>query len=120
MTVVLDPANPAAAVNDPALSGLVARGDSRGIQESGVSAYGPIPKFYFQGLTPVTTPGNILSWHGSLNRSDSYVPFIVSYPGGNTEPLRSLVTPVCGTDTSCDSTLRVAPLVAQVLSTQIH
>lgn len=23
------------------------------------------------------------SWHGSLNRSDSYVPLLVSYPGGN-------------------------------------
>ena len=31
------------------------------------------------------------SWHGSLNRSDSYVPLIVAYPGGNSHEIKSLI-----------------------------
>jgi len=35
------------------------------------------------------------SWHGSLNLSDSYVPFIMSYPGGNSYELNSVRNVVC-------------------------
>ena len=67
-----------------------------------------------------TSSSNIPSWHGSLNRSDSYVPFIVSYPGGNVEPLRPLVRAptACGSDTMCDSTLKIASLVKETFGQQ--
>jgi len=35
------------------------------------------------------------SWHGSLNKSDSYVPFILSYPGGNSEVLKTVKDDAC-------------------------
>jgi hypothetical protein len=38
------------------------------------------------------------SWHGSLNRSDSYVPFIVAYPGGNGNEIASIAEKVCLND----------------------
>lgn len=31
------------------------------------------------------------SWHGSLNRNDSYVPLIVAYPGGNKTVLEDII-----------------------------
>jgi hypothetical protein len=31
------------------------------------------------------------SWHGSLNKSDSYVPFIVAYPGGNKYEIEAIL-----------------------------
>jgi DNA-binding beta-propeller fold protein YncE len=67
-----------------------------------------------------TSSSNIPSWHGSLNRSDSYVPFIVSYPGGNADPLKTVVSSslICSNVTTCDSTLRVAPLVEHILALQ--
>jgi hypothetical protein len=37
------------------------------------------------------------SWHGSLNRSDSYVPFIFAYPGGNKIEIEKLIQK----DTAC-------------------
>jgi hypothetical protein len=30
------------------------------------------------------------AWHGGLNPSDSYVPFILAYPGGNTVEINKL------------------------------
>lgn len=72
--------------------------------------------------------GNVASWHGSLNRSDSYVPFIVSYPGGNAESVRDFVRApeVCGAAAAadgapqCQNTLKLAPLVRRILCTQIE
>jgi hypothetical protein len=63
--------------------------------------------------------GNLPSWHGSLNRSDSYVPFIVSYPGGNTNQIEDFVEPVCESTTHCPSTLKVAPLIKQIIREQL-
>jgi hypothetical protein len=64
--------------------------------------------------------GNLPSWHGSLNRSDSYVPFIVSYPGGNAAQMKDFVEPVCGPGaTHCESTLKVAPLIKQIIREQL-
>ena len=37
------------------------------------------------------------SWHGSLNPSDSYVPLIIAYPGGN----KSELEPFINKDTTC-------------------
>jgi hypothetical protein len=63
--------------------------------------------------------GNIPSWHGSLNRSDSYVPFIVSYPGGNAPQLDAFVEPVCGSTNRCPSTLKVVPLIEKIIAEQL-
>jgi hypothetical protein len=40
------------------------------------------------------------AWHGSLNRSDSYVPLIYSYPGGNRHELEKVLKEegICGED----------------------
>jgi hypothetical protein len=64
--------------------------------------------------------GNLPSWHGSLNRSDSYVPFIVSYPGGSKETVTPFVESQCGSATHCDSTLRVSPLIKDIISAQLE
>ncbi len=47
-----------------------------------------------------TTGVSCKSWHGSLNRSDSYVPFIVAYPGGNKHELKEILKDagVCDTE----------------------
>lgn len=37
------------------------------------------------------------SWHGSMNPSDSYVPFILSYPSGNNAELNNITQEVCVT-----------------------
>jgi hypothetical protein len=68
-----------------------------------------------------TSSSNIPSWHGSLNRSDSYVPFIVSYPGGNADAIKAMVRPngVCASEIVCDSTLKVAGLVKEILHFEI-
>jgi hypothetical protein len=53
------------------------------------------------------------SWHGSLNQSDSYVPLIISYPGGNTSELGPMIdnTEGCSTTQGCDGNWRVTDLV---------
>lgn len=75
-----------------------------------------------------SSSGNIPSWHGSLNRGDSYVPFVVSYPGGNAGVLREFTSApeVCGAATApdgaplCEDTLKLAPLVRRILCSQIE
>jgi hypothetical protein len=42
-------------------------------------------------------------WHAGINRADSYVPFIVSNPGGNLDIVDVILDTVCGTDRSCGS-----------------
>jgi hypothetical protein len=39
------------------------------------------------------------AWHGSLNRSDSYVPLVLSYPGGNRGVLEEWTGHVCNDPT---------------------
>ncbi len=57
------------------------------------------------------------SWHGSLNRSDSYVPLIVAYPGGNTSELGQLInnTQGCNTSQGCDGNWRVTDLIKTII-----
>ena len=38
-----------------------------------------------------TTGTACKAWHGSLNRSDSYVPLVVSYPGGNIAQIKKIL-----------------------------
>ena len=60
------------------------------------------------------------SWHGSLNPSDSYVPLIVAYPGGNKYEIAPQVnqTQECSVAEGCDGNWRVADLILQLMSKQ--
>jgi hypothetical protein len=57
------------------------------------------------------------SWHGSLNPSDSYVPFIVSYPGGNKFELDPLIQKVC-TGNLCEGNWKAKELISEIIKTQ--
>jgi hypothetical protein len=58
------------------------------------------------------------SWHGSLSPSDSYVPFIVAYPGGNKSEIIPLIgsTYGCGTVLGCDGNWRLVELIQSILN----
>jgi hypothetical protein len=61
------------------------------------------------------------SWHGSLARSDSYVPFIVSYPGGNKYEIESILKSdeVCGSDYSlCKGNWKLPDVVKKIINMQ--
>jgi predicted AlkP superfamily pyrophosphatase or phosphodiesterase len=61
------------------------------------------------------------SWHGSLNPSDSYVPFIVSYPGGNKTEVEKILQKdtLCKTDYSnCKGNWKLADVVKEIISEQ--
>ena len=60
------------------------------------------------------------SWHGSLNLSDSYIPFIVAYPGGNKFEIQPLIdsTDGCNSATGCDGNWRVTDLTKTILQKQ--
>lgn len=57
------------------------------------------------------------SWHGSLNSSDSYVPFIVAYPSGNKSELEPFITKVCP-DMKCEGNWKVTDLIKTIIETQ--
>ena len=56
------------------------------------------------------------SWHGSLNPSDSYVPMIVAYPGGNKKDLETLINNVC--PTGCEGNWKVTDLIKKIIEKQ--
>lgn len=60
------------------------------------------------------------SWHGSLNRSDSYVPFIVAYPGGNRQELIPLIDNIegCNNINGCDGNWRVKDMILEMIKQQ--
>lgn len=60
------------------------------------------------------------SWHGSLNRSDSYVPFIVAYPGGNKQVVQLFIdaTSGCSSTTGCDGNWKTADLINAIIQMQ--
>ena len=61
------------------------------------------------------------SWHGSLNPSDSYVPLIVSYPGGNKTEIETILKKdtVCKTDYSnCKGNWKLTDIVKEVILEQ--
>jgi len=64
-----------------------------------------------------TTGVSCKSWHGSLNMSDSYVPMIVAYPGGNSSELNSTVNAVCP-DGMCEGNWKVPHIVKHFLENQ--
>jgi len=64
-----------------------------------------------------TTAYACKSWHGSLNPSDSYVPFIVAYPGGNKNAIDNAVNTVCSNN-KCNGNWKLPELVKQIIETQ--
>jgi hypothetical protein len=57
------------------------------------------------------------SWHGSLNKSDSYVPFIVAYPGGNKQELDSSLEMTCPGNT-CEGNWVLPTLIKKIVEAQ--
>ena len=60
------------------------------------------------------------SWHGSLNLSDSYVPLIVAYPGGNRKELELMIdnTEGCSMIDGCDGNRRTTDLIQEIIRRQ--
>ncbi len=61
------------------------------------------------------------SWHGSLNPSDSYVPFIFAYPGGNKTEIENILKKdtVCSSDYSnCKGNWKLSDIVREIISEQ--
>jgi hypothetical protein len=67
-----------------------------------------------------TTSYACKAWHGSLNRSDSYVPLIVAYPSGNKAEIIPFIdsTQGCNSMTGCDGNWRVTDLIKVTLKKQ--
>ncbi len=57
------------------------------------------------------------SWHGSLNASDSYVPFVVAYPGGNKSEIDPFLSTVCP-DNTCEGNWKLSDLIKKVTKKQ--
>lgn len=61
------------------------------------------------------------AWHGSLNPSDSYVPFIVAYPGGNRFEIDEILKKdtICKADYSeCKGNWKLPDIVKEIISEQ--
>jgi hypothetical protein len=60
------------------------------------------------------------SWHGSLSPSDSYVPFIVSYPGGNKNEIKPFIENVqgCNITQGCEGNWKVSNVIKEIIKTQ--
>jgi hypothetical protein len=61
------------------------------------------------------------SWHGSLNKSDSYVSFIVAYPGGNKNEMEQMLegNTLCKPDYSeCKGNWKLTNIVKEIISRQ--
>jgi len=74
---------------------------------------GPVNERYTTGVA-------CKSWHGSLNPSDSYVPLIVTYPGGNRYELEPLInnTEGCDVTQGCDGNWRTTEIIKEIIETQ--
>ena len=68
-----------------------------------------------------TTGVSCKSWHGSLNPSDSYVPFIFAYPGGNKNEIEQVVKKdtLCKQDYSgCKGNWSLTDIVKEIILQQ--
>ena len=67
-----------------------------------------------------TTAYACKAWHGSLNRTDSYVPLIAAYPGGNKAEIAPLVdaTPDCNSTTGCIGNWTSSDLIKAIMKRQ--
>ena len=64
-----------------------------------------------------TTGTACKSWHGSLNPSDSYVPLIVAYPGGNKKEIEEILRKdtLCKADYSgCKGNWKLTDIVKEI------
>jgi hypothetical protein len=68
-------------------------------------------------LDRYTTGVACKSWHGSLNPSDSYVPLVVAYPGGNNCELDPLIQKVCASNL-CEGNWKAKDLISEIIKTQ--
>ncbi len=57
------------------------------------------------------------AWHGSLSTSDSYVPLILAYPGGNKEEIDSIVKKVCPNG-QCEGNWRTTDIAREIIVEQ--
>src|SRR3989304_5125898 len=58
------------------------------------------------------------SWHGSLNKSDSYVPLIIAYPGGKKEIIEPLINSDSACPTGCEGNWKVKDLITTIMQDQ--
>lgn len=68
-----------------------------------------------------TTGTACKAWHGSLNPSDSYVPFIISYPGGNKTEMEKILKKdtVCKEDYSdCKANWKLPNIIKEIITEQ--
>jgi predicted AlkP superfamily pyrophosphatase or phosphodiesterase len=68
-----------------------------------------------------TTGVSCKSWHGSLNPSDSYVPLIMAYPGGNNVEIEKIIRKdtVCKEDYSnCRGNWKIPNIIKELLKEQ--
>jgi len=68
-----------------------------------------------------TTGTACKSWHGSLNPSDSYVPLILAYPGGNKKEIEDILRKdtLCKTDYSdCRGNWKLTDIVKEIIREQ--
>ncbi len=72
---------------------------------------------YDQPANRFTSGVSCKSWHASLNPTDSYVPFIISYPGGNRYELERIVKRVCP-DFKCRYNWKLTELVLEIIRSQ--
>jgi hypothetical protein len=59
------------------------------------------------------------SWHGSLNPSDSYVPLILAYPGGNKKEIEEIMKNVSACPNSqCEGNWNVTDIIKEIIIKQ--
>lgn len=76
------------------------------------NTYGAIDNRYTSGVS-------CKAWHGSLNPSDSYVPLILSYPGGNTYEVNNIMQSVAACpDGKCEGNWNVTDIIREMISRQ--
>ena len=77
--------------------------------------------FFLIAKDRYTTGVSCKSWHGSLNPSDSYVPFIFAYPGGNKIEIEQILKAdsLCKQDYSeCKGNWKLTDTVKKIIETQ--
>lgn len=57
------------------------------------------------------------SWHGSMNQSDSYVPFVISYPAGNSAEIEGITSEACAVS-DCSGNWMLPDIIKQIVGKQ--
>ena len=66
-----------------------------------------------------TTGSACKSWHGSLNPSDSYVPLILAYPGGNKKEIDEIMKDVTACPNSqCEGNWNTTDIIKEIIKRQ--